>query len=78
MQKISRFLRSTLTATMSTIVLALSLQGCTVLAIADTVGTVAVKTVGVAADVAIGTVKLTGKAVGAAADAVTPDSPPSQ
>lgn len=74
MQKISRALHITLTV----VALALSVQGCTVLAIADTVGTVAVKTVGVAADVAIGTVKLTGKAVGAAADAVTPDSPPSQ
>ena len=51
----------------------IALSGCTVIAIADTVGTVAVKTVGLAADAAIGTVKLTGKAVGAAADAVTPD-----
>lgn len=78
MQLISRALHSRLTATLTAIVLALGVQGCTVLAIADTVGTVAVKTVGVAADVAIGTVKLTGKAVGAAADAVIPDSPPSQ
>jgi hypothetical protein len=47
-------------------------QGCTVLAIADTVGSVAVGAAGLAADAAIGTVKLTGKAVGAAADAVIP------
>jgi hypothetical protein len=60
------------------IALVLGLQGCTVLAIADTVGTVAVKTVGVAADAAVGAVKLTGKAVGAAADAVIPDSEPSK
>ena len=46
------------------------LQACTVLAIADTVGTVAVKTVGLAADTAVGAVKLTGKAVGAAGDAL--------
>lgn len=59
---------------LAVITLALSQSGCTVLAIADTVGTVAVKTVGVAADAAIGTVKLTGKAVGAAADAVIPDA----
>lgn len=59
---------------LAVITLALSLSGCTVLAIADTVGTVAVKTVGMAADVAIGTVKLTGKAVGAAADALVPDA----
>ncbi len=32
-----------------------ALQGCTILAIADTVGTVAVRTVGVAANVAVST-----------------------
>ncbi len=57
-----------------------TLQGCTVLAIADVVGTAAVKTAGAAAsvatDVAVGTIKLTGKAVGAVADAVTPDAEP--
>ena len=52
---------------------ALVLQGCTVLAIADTVGSVAVGAAGLAADAAIGTVKITGKAVGAVADAVIPD-----
>lgn len=51
-----------------------ALQGCAVVAVVDVVGTVAVKTVGLAADAAIGVVKLSGKAVGAAADAVTPDS----
>lgn len=56
--------------------LVFGLQGCTVLAIADTVGSVAVGAVGVAANVAIGTVKLTGKAVGAVADAVVPSSAP--
>lgn len=50
-----------------------ALQGCAVIAVADVVGTVAVKTVGLAADAAIGVVKLSGKAVGAAADAVVPD-----
>ena len=48
------------------------LQGCTVLAVADAVGSVAVGTVGLAADAAIGTVKLGGKAVGAVADVVLP------
>ncbi len=48
------------------------LQGCAVVAVVDTVGTVAVKTVGLAADAAIGVVKITGRAVGAAADAVIP------
>jgi hypothetical protein len=51
----------------------LALQGCTVLAIADTAGSLAVKGVGLAADAAVGTVKVTGKAVGAAADLVIPD-----
>jgi hypothetical protein len=49
-----------------------ALQGCTVLAVADAVGSVAVGTVGLAADAAIGTVKLGGKAVGAVAGAVLP------
>ena len=43
--------------------------GCAVVAVVDTVGTVAVKTVGVAADAAIGTAKIVGKGVGKAADA---------
>lgn len=59
--------RSNLALTIASLAL---LQGCTVLAIADTVGTVAVKTVGLVADTAIGAVKLTGKAVGAAGDAL--------
>lgn len=50
----------------------LALQGCTVLAVADAVGSVAVGTAGLVADAAIGTVKLGGKAVGAMADAATP------
>ena len=48
---------------------AMSSSGCAVIAVADTVGTVAGKTVGVAADAAIGTVKIVGKGVGKAADA---------
>ena len=53
---------------------ALALHGCAVVAVVDTAATVAVKTVGLAADAAIGTVRLAGKAVGAAADVVLPDS----
>jgi uncharacterized protein YunC (DUF1805 family) len=60
-----------------------TLQGCTILAIADTVGTVAVRTVGVAANVAvstasaaaevsIATTKIGVKVVGAAVDAAIP------
>ena len=51
-----------------------AVQGCAVIAVADAVGTVAVKTVGLAADAAIGVVKISGKAVGAAADAVIPEN----
>lgn len=50
------------------------LSGCAVIAVADTAATIAVKGVGLAADAAIGTVRITGKVVGAAADAVLPAS----
>jgi hypothetical protein len=61
-----------------------ALQGCTVIAIADTVGSLAVRTAGVAADVAIGTAaaatnatiatsKIGVKVVGAVVDAAIPD-----
>jgi hypothetical protein len=48
------------------------LPGCAVIAVADTAATIAVKGVGLAADAAIGTVRITGKAVGAVAGAVIP------
>lgn len=50
----------------------LSAGGCAVVAVVDTAATVAVKGVGLAADAAVGTVRLAGKAVGAAADAALP------
>lgn len=50
--------------------------GCAVVAAVDTTATVAVKTVGLAADAAIGTARIAGKVVGAAADAALPSSPP--
>jgi hypothetical protein len=43
--------------------------GCAVVAVVDTAGTVAAKTVGLAADAAVGTARIVGKAVGKAADA---------
>lgn len=55
----------------------LSVSGCAVVAAVDTTATVAVKTVGLAADAAIGTARIAGKVVGAAADAALPDTPPS-
>ena len=48
--------------------------GCTVITIAGAATSVAVSGVGLAADAAIGTVRLTGKAVGAVADAALPAS----
>ncbi len=50
----------------------LALQGCAVIAVADVAATVAVKTVGLAADATIGTARLAGRAVGAVADAAIP------
>ncbi|WP_041675659.1 hypothetical protein [Ramlibacter tataouinensis] len=49
------------------------LGGCAVIAVVDTAAGLAVSGVGLAADAAIGTVRLTGKAVGAAADLAIPD-----
>ena len=55
--------------TLLTVATPLVLGGCAVVAVVDTAATVAVKTVGVAADAAVGTVKIVGKGVGKAADA---------
>jgi hypothetical protein len=52
----------------------LPLSGCAVVSVAGTVVSVGAGAVGLAADAAIGTARITGKAVGAAADAVLPDS----
>ena len=56
----------------------LAVSGCAVIAVADAVGTVAVKTVGVAADAAIGTAKVAGKVVGKAADVMTGGDKPAK
>lgn len=48
------------------------LPGCAVVTVASTATSIAVGTVGLAADAAIGTVRITGKVVGATADAVLP------
>ena len=52
------------------------LSGCAVIAVADTAASIAVKGVGLAADAAIGTVRITGRAIGAAADVVLPGAEP--
>jgi hypothetical protein len=51
---------------------AFTLPGCAVVAVVDTVASVAIGTVGLAASAAIGTVRIAGSAVGATADAVLP------
>jgi hypothetical protein len=56
----------------ATTVAATQLSGCAVIAVADTAASLAVKGAGLAADAAIGTVRITGKAVGAVANAVIP------
>jgi hypothetical protein len=47
-----------------------------VVTVAGTAASLAVSGVGLVADAAVGTVRLTGKAIGGAADAITPDSEP--
>ena len=56
--------------------LSVLLNGCAVIAVADTAATIAVKGVGLAADAAIGTVRITGRLIGAAADVVLPGGEP--
>jgi hypothetical protein len=53
-------------------VLAAALAGCTVITVAGVATGLAVSAGGLVVDAAVGTVKLTGKAVGAAAGAVLP------
>lgn len=51
-----------------------AIPGCAVVSVASTAVSVGAGAVGLATDAAIGTVRITGKAVGAAADAVLPGS----
>ena len=50
-----------------------TLGGCTVLTIAGAAASVAVTGASIAVDAAVGAARLTGKAVGMAADAASPD-----
>jgi hypothetical protein len=54
-------------------VFSLTLSGCALVAVADAAVSVTAGAVGLAADAAIGTVKIVGKGVGKAADAVMGD-----
>lgn len=51
--------------------LALSLNGCAVIAAVDVAATAVVKTAGVAVDAAVGTARVAGKVVNKAVDAAT-------
>lgn len=53
--------------------LTLLLPGCAVIAVADAAASMAVGAAGLAVDAAVGTVRVGGKLVGAAVDAVTDD-----
>ena len=51
------------------------LGGCAVVTVASTAVSIAASGVGLAADAAIGTARITGRAIGAAADVVLPAAP---
>lgn len=60
-----------LTGVVGLISLAMTLPGCTVIAVVDTAASVAVRTVGLAADAAIGTARIAGNVIGSAVDSAT-------
>ena len=60
-------------ATAAALIFASLLGGCAVVTVASTAVGVAATGAGLVVDAAVGTVKLTGKAVGAAADLIVPD-----
>ncbi|MBY0411439.1 MAG: hypothetical protein K2Q97_15270 [Burkholderiaceae bacterium] len=61
---------------LSACLLPLLLGGCAVVAVASTAVSITASAVGLAADAAVGTVKIVGKGVGAAADAMTGGAAP--
>ncbi len=61
-------------AVAAAVVFATLMSGCAVVTVAGTAVSVGAGAVGLAADAAIGTARIAGRAVGAAADAVLPDN----
>ena len=59
-------------AAISLLVASLSMSGCAVIAVADTAASLVIGTVELVGEAALGTARVAGKAVGAAADAVLP------
>ena len=61
-------------ATITLLAASLLLSGCAVVAVADSAASLVVGTVELVGEAAMGTARVAGKAVGAAADAVLPSS----
>ena len=59
-------------AAISLLVASLSMSGCAVVAVADSAASLVVGTVELVGEAALGTARVAGKSVGAAADAVLP------
>ena len=59
-------------AAISLLVASLSMSGCAVVAVADSAASLVVGTVELVGEAALGTARVAGQAVGAAADAVLP------
>ena len=59
-------------AAITLLVASLSMSGCAVVAVADSAASLVVGTVELVGEAALGTARVAGKAVGAAADAVLP------
>ena len=72
MPSVARPLLHRLFAALALFAAALALAGCAVISVAGTAASVAAAGAGLAVDAAVGTVRITGKVVGAAADAMLP------
>ena len=67
-----RLTRTFASSVVAALVVSTLVGGCAVVSVASTVVSVGAGVVGLGADAVIGTARITGKAVGAAADAVIP------
>ncbi len=70
------FVTARLRVPLLTLLASALLSGCAVITVVDTAASLVVGTVGLVGDAAIGTARIAGKAVGAAADAVLPSDKP--
>ena len=72
MPPVARPLLQRLFAAIALLAATLTVAGCAVVSVAGTAASVAAAGAGLAVDAAVGTVRITGKVVGAAADAMLP------